>query len=143
MITPPYILLVEDDENDIFFFKRAFESAGIDINLQVATDGRHALALLRGEAEYARRDLHPLPSLVLLDLKIPYMPGLEVLRQIRASRELTKVIVIILTSSAMESDLDAAYALGANSYLVKPSLQEERKELATLIARYWLEKNQV
>ncbi|MBW8781390.1 MAG: response regulator [Verrucomicrobia bacterium] len=143
MITPPRILLVEDDENDVFFFKRAFESAGIPINLEVATDGRRALAILRGEAVYARRDIHPMPSLVLLDLKIPYMPGLEVLRQIRASKEMAKVIVIILTSSAMESDLKAAYELGANSYLVKPSLQEDRKELAKLIARYWLEKNQV
>jgi CheY-like chemotaxis protein len=140
MTTAPHILLVEDDENDVFFLQRAFTSAGVNADMHVARDGREALEYLRiknsGPAE--RRQ----PVLVLLDLKIPYIPGLEVLRSIRAERRLSSMIVVVLTSSAAESDLVQAYELGANSYLVKPSRQEERTEMVSVLAKYWFEKNQ-
>ncbi len=141
MNTPPLILLVEDDENDVFFLKRAFAGAGVNAELQVARDGREALEYL-GIAKNCDWSERPLPDLVLLDLKIPYVPGLEVLRLIREERRLSSMIVVVLTSSAAESDLVQAYELGANSYLVKPSRQEERIEMVSVLAKYWLEKNQ-
>jgi CheY-like chemotaxis protein len=141
MITAPHILLVEDDENDVFFLKRAFTAAGVNADLHVARDGREALEYLQIPQNDGWHD-RPVPMLVLLDLKIPYVPGLEVLRFIRAERRLSSVIVVVLTSSAAESDLAQAYELGANSYLVKPSRQEERVEMVSVLAKYWLEKNQ-
>jgi CheY-like chemotaxis protein len=141
MNTPARILLVEDDENDVFFLKRAFTAAGVNAELQVARDGREALESL-GIAKNCDWSDRLLPDLVLLDLKIPYVPGLEVLRLIREERSLSCVIVVVLTSSAAESDLVQAYELGANSYLVKPSRQEERIEMVGVLAKYWFEKNQ-
>ncbi len=142
MTTSPHILLVEDDDNDIFFLKRAFAGAGVDAQLHVARDGREALEYLQITKNGGRSE-RPLPVLVLLDLKIPYIPGLEVLRLIRAERRLASVVVVVLTSSAAESDLVEAYELGANSYLVKPSRQEERIEMVSVLAKYWLGKNQL
>ncbi|MDF3059192.1 MAG: two-component system response regulator [Rariglobus sp.] len=141
MTEPPHILLVEDDENDVFFLKRAFTAAGVTAQLDVARDGREALDFLQIGKTPCLDERAP-PALVLLDLKIPYVPGLEVLRQIRAEAKLCAVIVVVLTSSAAESDLLHAYKLGANSYLVKPSRQEERIEMVSVLAKYWLEKNQ-
>lgn len=141
MIPPAHVLLVEDDENDVFFLRRAFSGAGVEVQLHVAQDGREALEFLR-ITNNDGQGVPPLPGLVLLDLKIPYIPGMEVLRRIRAERRLSSVIVVVLTSSAAESDLVQAYELGANSYLVKPSRQEERIEMVSALAKYWLGKNQ-
>lgn len=137
----PHLLVVEDDENDVFFLKRALQSAGATIDLHVACDGRQAMDYLLGRDDFGDRTKHPLPNVVLLDLKVPYVSGLEVLRQIRATPELRKLIVVILTSSALESDVTQAYEIGANSFLVKPSRLEEQKELAQRIVAYWLQSN--
>lgn len=139
--TPPPLLLVEDDENDIFFLRRALESAGANVKLHIATDGRQALDYLHGRNCFENRALHPLPSLVLLDLKVPYVSGLDVLRQIRADPKLRRLIVVIFTSSSLDSDVVQAYEIGANSFLVKPSRLEEQKEIAALLVRYWLQAN--
>jgi CheY-like chemotaxis protein len=137
----PQILVVEDDENDVFFLRRALLSTGMPVDLHVAVDGRQALDYLHGRGGFANRAEHPLPNLVLLDLKVPYLSGLEVLRQIRATPELRKLIVIVLTSSALDSDVAQAYEIGANSFLVKPSRLEEQKLVAQRIADYWLRVN--
>jgi len=137
----PHVLVLEDDENDVFFLQRAWQSAGAKIDLHVASDGRQAMDYLLGRDGYADRTKHPLPNVVLLDLKVPYLSGLEVLRQIRATPELRQLIVVILTSSALESDVSQAYEIGANSFLVKPSRLEEQKELAQRIVTYWLQSN--
>lgn len=137
----PQLLVVEDDENDVFFLRRALQSTGAEIDLHVAADGRQALDYLLGRAGYADRAKHPLPNLVLLDLKVPYISGLDVLRQIRATPELRKLIVIVLTSSALDSDVVQAYEIGANSFLVKPSRLDEQKRLAQRIADYWFGVN--
>jgi two-component system response regulator len=137
------ILLVEDDKNDVFLMERAFGKASVPVRVQIARDGREALRYFRGEGEYADRDRYPLPCLTLLDLNLPYVHGLEVLKQIRAESHLRKLIVVVLTSSIADSDIEQAYELGANSYLSKPNNLEEGQELAELIGQYWLQQNRL
>src|ERR1700733_13513141 len=108
------ILLVEDEVNDVFFMKHAFMEIGLDNPMQVATDGREAINYLSGVDKYADRERFPLPCLVLLDLKLPRVMGLEVLKWIREQPELETLIVIILSSSQLMPDIEWAYRLGAN-----------------------------
>ena len=135
------ILLVEDEENDVFFLKNAFEEVGILNPLQVAQDGQEAMDYLSGRGEYADRARFPLPCLTLLDLKLPRLMGLEVLKWMREQPELKSLIVIILTSSRLRPDIERAYELGANAYLVKPSSPPELREIATGIKQFWLTLN--
>jgi len=135
------ILLVEDEENDVFFMKHAFREIGITNPLQVARDGREAMDYLSGNGEYADRRRFPLPCLMLLDLKLPQEMGFEVLKWLRDQPELKTLIVIILTSSRLGFDIDMAYHLGANAYLVKPSSPRELREIAMGIKQFWLELN--
>ena len=135
------ILLVEDEENDIFFMKRAAKKNGILNPLQVAQDGQVAMDYLSGRGEYADRARFPLPCLTLLDLKLPRVMGLEVLKWVRAQPGLKTLLVIILTSSRLRPDIERAYQLGANAYLVKPSSPPELRKIATGIKEFWLELN--
>jgi CheY-like chemotaxis protein len=135
------ILLVEDEENDVFFLKHAFEEVGIPNPLQVAEDGQEALDYLSGHGEYADRERFPLPCLILLDLKLPRVMGFEVLKWIREQPALKALVVIILTSSCLQPDIEKAYELGANAYLVKPSSPPELRELAAGIKQFWLSLN--
>lgn len=135
------ILLVEDEENDVFFFKRAAKLAGISNPLRVAQDGREAIDYLNGTGAYADRTQYPLPSLVLLDLKLPHVMGLEVLKWIRERPEFKAIIVIVFTSSKLASDIDTAYQLGANLYVVKPSDPAQLQEMLVTIKLYWLDLN--
>ena len=140
----PTILLIEDDENDVFFMQRAFEkSVPSCFQLHVVRDGREALQYLFGEGEFSDRERFPVPCLTLLDLNIPYVPGMGVLKRLREDAELQRLIVVVLTSSALESDMEEAYTLGANSYLTKPTEVDERLELAELLSKYWLRKNRL
>jgi len=139
----PTILLVEDDKDDAFLMKRAFGKASVPVRLQVAPDGREALRYLQGEGDYANREHYPLPCLTLLDLNLPYVPGLEVLKQIREHAELRKLVVVVLTSSVANSDIERAYDLGVNSYLSKPNNLEEVEALVDLLGQYWLSKNRL
>lgn len=136
------ILLVEDDPNDVFFMKRAMELSGILNPVQVASDGRKAIHYLDGAGEYRDRARFPLPSLVLLDLKLPFVMGLDVLKWIREQPELRTVIVLVFTASKLPRDISKAYFLGANSYLVKPSEPDGLLETVRLIKKYWLDLNQ-
>lgn len=136
------ILLVEDDENDVFFFRRAMRKAGLTNSLHLAMDGREALHYLAGTGPFEDRTAHPLPQLVVLDINLPHHTGLEVLQWIRAQAALRTLIVIILTSSSSLSDLREAYTLGVNSYLLKPGNPEDMVALLDLVNRYWLGVNQ-
>lgn len=136
------ILLVEDDENDVFFLTYAFESAGVINPVEVVKDGQEAIEYLAGAGHYADRRHYPLPCLVLLDLKLPVRPGLDVLRWIGQQPHLKSLLVIVLTSSKDSNDVEEAYRLGARSFLVKPLSIHERLEAAKVIKRYWLELNQ-
>ena len=135
------ILLVEDEENDVFFLKNAFKEVGILNPLKVAQDGQEAMDYLSGRGDYADRARFPLPSLTLLDLKLPRVMGLEVLKWMRAQPGLKTLLVIILTSSRLGPDIERAYQLGANAYLVKPSSPPELYKIATSIKQFWLELN--
>ena len=132
------ILLVEDREDDIFLVQRAFQKAGIKNPLQITRDGHEAMAYLSGEHQYANRSEYPLPDLILLDLKMPGMDGFEVLTWIRQQPGIRGIPVVVLTSSDQIRDVNRAYALGANSFLVKPLEFENYRELSRLIEDYWL-----
>jgi CheY-like chemotaxis protein len=117
------ILLVEDDSNDVLLLQRAFRRAEIDHELHVVNDGEQAMCYLGGVGDFGDRDKHPLPALMLLDLKMPRRTGLEVLAWLRDQPDasLKKLPVIVLTSSRQSEDIDRAYELGANSYMAKPT----------------------
>ena len=135
------VLLVEDEENDVFFMKYAFKEVGVLNPLHVAVDGQEAMDYLSGNGRYADRERFPLPCLTLLDLKLPRVMGLEVLKWMREQPALKTLIVIILTSSRLGPDIERAYQLGANAYLVKPSSPPELRETARRIKEFWLELN--
>ena len=115
------ILLVEDDENDVFFFRRALRKAELELPLQLVTDGEQAVQYLNGDGKYRDRAAHPLPDIIFLDLKLPYISGMEVLEFIQKQPALLKIEVIVLTSSPEERDRRRAFELGAKDYLVKPA----------------------
>ena len=137
------ILLVEDDAADARLLRRAFDKAEIGIPLVRLTNGDEAVAYLSGDGPFADRMQHPLPMLIVLDIKLPRRSGLEVLQWIRsAENSLHRVPVVILSSSRQASDINRAYDLGVNSYLSKPETSEELVNMAMLFRKYWLELNQ-
>lgn len=137
------ILLVEDSEDDVFFMRRAFKTAGLRHSLEVVMDGQAAIDYLDGKGAFSDRSAHPEPSLVLLDLRLPQVPGLDVLRWVRTQPRFDTLPVVVLTSSNQESDLQNAYRLRANSFLVKPSDTANLVGLAKTVCQYWLSLNQV
>lgn len=135
------ILLVEDDPDDVFFLKDAFARAGLGAALRVARDGEEAVAYLRGDSVHADRALHPLPSLVLLDLKLPRKSGLEVLAWCRQQPGLKRIPIVVLTSSLSGEDIAQAYDLGASAYLVKPLEADAQLEMVKTIRAFWVDLN--
>ena len=123
------ILLVEDDSTDVFLLRRAFQKAGMGNRLEVVTDGEQAVAYLAGEGVYTDRGRHPLPSLVLLDIKLPRKSGLEVLTWLRQQPRLGSLPIVMLTSSGHAADIGHAYDAGVTVYHVKPSGLDELVEL--------------
>jgi CheY-like chemotaxis protein len=121
MSTPPIVLYAEDDENDAFFMERAFTKNQSAERLRIVPNGRRAIEYLAGDGEFVDRTKFPLPGLVLLDVKMPVMSGLEALAWIRARREFDGVAVVIFTSSTQDSDVKLSRVHGANGYFVKPS----------------------
>lgn len=137
------ILLVEDNEDDVFLMKRALRVSGIENPLQIVEDGQAAIDYLAGTGAYADRALKPLPMIVFLDLKLPYKSGHEVLEWIRQQPNFESLIVIVLTSSNEQVDLDRAYKLGANSFVVKPPTSTLLQKLVESFKLWWLTYNQV
>ena len=115
------VLLVEDEPNDVLFAERAFRRLGLSETLSVAKDGQEAIDYLLGSGEYRDRSRFPLPTLVLLDLKLPRKSGFDVLSEMRLHPELSQVAVIVLTSSQEPADMTKAKDLGARDYRVKPT----------------------
>ncbi len=136
------ILLVEDDPNDVFIMKRALKQAEIPNPLQNAIDGQDAIDYLAGTGKYSDRTKYPIPSLIFLDLKLPYRNGFEVLRWIRQNPPLDTTLIIVLTSSSEERDIQEAYRLGARSFLVKPPTQRMLVELMESLKDYWMRHNE-
>lgn len=135
------ILLVEDDPNDAFLIQRAFRHANAANSIQHAINGEEAVSYLLGSGKYGDRHTHPLPILVLLDLKMPRMSGFEVLEWLRKQTQFSALPVIVLTASAHSRDIELAYKLGANSYLVKPVNDQSMVEMIKVLDMYWLLMN--
>jgi DNA-binding response OmpR family regulator len=134
------ILQVEDDPNDVFLFQHAMTKAGVTNPVQVASDGQQAIDYLQGAGKFADRQKYPFPCLVLLDLKLPYVMGLDVLKWIRSQPGMV-LTVIMLTASGEEADIVTAYRLGANGFLIKPSEASKLHEMVKSIKDFWLTHN--
>ncbi len=141
MLQNQYILLAEDDPNDVLLIQRAFQKAGLKDTLKVVRDGEQAIEYLAGRGMYANRERYPFPFLLLLDLKMPATDGFEVLQWLRGAPDMRRLLVVVLTSSNLQADVDRAYELGANSYLVKPVEFEEMVNLIRRFEAYWTEIN--
>jgi CheY-like chemotaxis protein len=132
------ILLVEDDLNDIFLVKRAFKMARIQNPLQIVTDGEEAIHYLSGQGKYADRAAFPLPKLIVMDLKMPRLTGFEVLKWVKGDNKPLRCIpIVIVSSSDNPEDVNRAYGLGANAYMVKPVQLRAVEHLFESITHYW------
>jgi CheY-like chemotaxis protein len=136
------ILQVEDDPNDVFLLQHAMTKAGVANPIQVVSDGRQAIEYLNGTGKFADRAKFPLPCLVLLDLKLPYVMGLNVLKWIRQQPG-AALVVVMLTASGEDADIATAYRLGANAFLTKPSQASKFEAMARAIKDFWLTHNTV
>ena len=132
------ILLVEDREDDILLIQRALAEAKVQNPLHIVRDGEEAMAYFQGDGKYARREEFPLPDLVLLDLKMPRVDGFELLQWIRRQPSLKTLRVVVLTSSGDIFDINRAYELGANSFLVKPLEFINYPAMMRTLSSFWL-----
>lgn len=131
------ILLVEDEENDALLVKMAFKKNDIANPVQWVRDGLEAIAYLNGEGDFADRERYPFPEVLILDLKMPRMNGLELLAWIRDHPEFRVIPTIIMSASRLDSDVEKAYALGANTYMIKPSAFDDLAKMVKLAHDYW------
>ncbi|BAU14683.1 two-component response regulator [Leptolyngbya sp. NIES-3755] len=141
MDTPP-ILLVEDNPKDVVLIHRAFRKAQITAPVQAVSDGEKAIAYLSGEAPYDDRAQYPLPTLILLDLKLPRRSGTEVLAWLRQQPGLKRIPVVILTTSREEIDVNQSYDLGVNAYMVKPVSFDNLVSILETLNVHWLMLNE-
>ena len=136
----PTILLVEDNEDDVYVMRRALHKGHIKNPVQLATDGEQAVEYLAGNGVYANRKEHPLPFIIFLDIKLPFLDGFEVLSWMQHQDLLDKIVVVMLTSSGLQEDRERAHALGARSYIVKPPSAQELLEVLQSLKSYWISK---
>jgi two-component system response regulator len=136
------ILLVEDNPDDVDLTLRAFARSGIDNEIDVVRDGAEALDYLFLTGAHASRDPQGLPALVLLDINLPKIDGLEVLQRLRADNRTRRLPVVVLTSSSEESDIFRSYDIGANSFIRKPVDFEQFVKAAVQLGLYWLILNE-
>ena len=132
------ILLIEDNEDDQRLTLRALRRNNIMNEVVVACDGQEAVDYLFGTGSFAGRDLSVMPAVVVLDLNLPGLSGLEVLKRIRATPETRRIPVVVLTSSSDESQIEESYAMGANSFVQKPNDPSDFSEMVLQMAMYWL-----
>ncbi len=140
-MSQPTVLHIEDDPNDVLLFQHACQKAEARCDLQLVSDGDEAVAYLSGAGKYSDRARFPLPQLVLLDLKMPRLNGLDALAWIRGNERIKRVPVVVLSSSNHSVDIQGAYDAGANSYLVKPVDFNALVEIARATISYWLTLN--
>jgi CheY-like chemotaxis protein len=137
------ILLAEDEEDYVVLIRHAFSQANIPNPLFVVWNGEEVIWYLKGEGKYSNRDEYPLPGLLLLDLKMPRVNGFEVLEWIRQQPGLARLRVLVLTSSDEIRDVNKAYELGANSFMVKPNDFQNVIELSRLIQDFWMKASRI
>jgi CheY-like chemotaxis protein len=135
------IALAEDNDDDVFFVRRALKAAEMDNPLIVLKDGRQAVDYLAGQGEYADRAVWPLAPLLLLDLKLRMLSGFQVLDWIRSQSDVRALVVVVLSTSGESKDVERAYLAGANAYLVKPSGAENAARQLRAIKQFWLDQN--
>lgn len=138
MKTDPVILVAEDEESDAWLLEHAFAKAGLCHRLVVLHDGQEAVSYLGGSGPYSDRKLHPLPCLILLDLKMPRMNGFDVLGWLKSRPDLLTVPVVILSSSSLETDVAQARQMGARDYVVKPHEFARLVDLVRDLGQRWL-----
>ena len=119
--TKPYLLVADDDPGDVFLLRRAFRCAAVPCEIIHVQDGQEAIDYLNGVPPYDNRERHPLPSLLVLDLKMPRMNGFDVLAWLRGRPYLEHLPVVVTSSSPMQGDIETAMLLGARSYMIKPA----------------------
>jgi two-component system response regulator len=136
------ILLVEDNVSDIELTKRAFQKSGIRFPLLVLENGQSAVDFLEGKGEFEGRAPEQLPLMVLLDINLPKLNGIEVLKKIKENSRTKSTVVIMLTTSGEEQDVNEAYLAGANSYIKKPVDFQKFSEVINQISTYWLKTNE-
>jgi CheY-like chemotaxis protein len=132
------ILLVEDNPDDVFFVQRAFHTGEIKHPLFTVEDGKEAIDYLSGHGDYADRSVYPVPHLVLADLKMPGVSGFDLIDWMRKDKGCKLMPIIVLSSSALTADVNRAYALGANAYMVKPADARALERLFKTIAEFWM-----
>ncbi|TAK13885.1 MAG: response regulator [Anaerolineae bacterium] len=142
MAKPVEILLVEDNPSDEELTLHALRKYKLVNEIEVVRDGAEALDFLFGRGAYADRTVNDVPRMILLDLKLPKVDGLEVLRQIKAEEHLKRIPVVVLTSSNHETDIVESYNLGVNSYIVKPVEFDQFTETVRQLGLYWLLLNE-
>ncbi|MDB6125191.1 MAG: putative response regulator, CheY [Pedosphaera sp.] len=135
------LLIVDDREDDVLLTKRAFQRAGSKCQIEVCQNGEQAIQYLAGQGNYRDRAAHPLPELILLDIKMPGIDGFQVLQWLRNQAFLKAIPVVMLTTSDEPKDVTRAYKAGANSYLVKPIDYEQLEKNLPLLLEYWLHIN--
>lgn len=136
------ILLVEDEPSDAALLTRGFEKAKVANPIIHLANGDEVLRYLAAKGEYADRVKYPLPAVILLDLKLPGATGMQILQWMRAQGEIKRIPVVVLTSDDSPRTIDAAYDLGANSYLVKPGNAAEIARMVQAIQQYWVKLNE-
>ena len=132
------MLMAEDDDNDVFFVERALKQADIIHPWHRVRNGEEAIAYLHGDGQYRDRERFPLPQFLLLDLKMPRKNGFEVIEWVRQQPGLKRLPIVVLTSSREDPDVNRAYELGANTYLVKPVKFENLVEMVKALNAFWL-----
>ncbi len=140
MLNEAPILLAEDDENDIFLMGRAFERARIPNPLSIVRNGQEAIDYLAGAASFNDRQKFPLPGLMLLDLKMPWMDGFDVLSWLRGKPDFDDLPVVVLTSSKLQSDVDRSRKLGVYDFRVKPHAFDDLVRLLDDVRKCWLDE---
>lgn len=131
------ILIVDDEEHDVEFLQRALQRAGVDNPVRTAGNGEEAIAYLKGEGNYADRANFPFPRVIITDLKMPQMGGVELLRWLHENPRFKVVPTIVFTSSTSQADVNAAFNHGASGYFVKPVDFDQLKHIARVMADYW------
>ena len=137
----PVILVVEDSQFDVELLQHAFRKAGLGRPMQIVRDGVDAMSYLLGIGEYADRDQHPAPNILIIDLNMPRFNGLELLTWLRTQPDLQHLLVVVLTGTGRQQDIDIAYRMGAKSYLVKPTQADEFQTLINSFYEYWIAHN--
>ena len=131
------VLVAEDNPDDALLLRRAIDRAGIRARVKIVNDGEEMILYLQGLGAYADRSANPLPSLMILDIKMPRRNGLEVLQWLEEHPEFAVVPTVVLSSSNVEKDIRTAYNFGANTYFVKPTTFEELVETMKMMQKYW------